>query len=98
MAIQTYKFYESGSIPGVPGIFYAGQIVKIDTDTNEVIDQYMMTTEEEHEGTEAEEEDKPALPLDTTPPPAEVEKPTLFDAIPPTVAPAQTEPTPQEGG
>ena len=95
MAIKTYRFYlEGGSIEGIPGTFNAGQEVDVDIDTNTVIDVRLMT-EGKHEEVE---EDKPALPLDTTPPPVEVEKPTLFDAIPPTVAPVQTEPTQEEEG
>ena len=37
--IVPYYMHESGSIPGIPGIFGGGQTVWVDPDTREVVDQ-----------------------------------------------------------
>ena len=37
--IVPYYMHESGSIPGIPGIFGGGQTVWVDPDTREVVSQ-----------------------------------------------------------
>ena len=42
-----YFMFESGSIPGVPGIFGGGQTIWIDPDTREVVDQMPMLSNQD---------------------------------------------------
>jgi hypothetical protein len=40
--IKTYSFYESGVIAGIPGEWYAGQLVDVDEATMTVVDVRLM--------------------------------------------------------
>jgi hypothetical protein len=59
-----YLMYESGSIPGVPGIFGGGQTIWIDQDTREVVDQMPMLSNQDGSFLLAEEakEEKVSTP------------------------------------
>ena len=35
--LRIYRFYEGGIIPGIPGLFSAGQEITVDLDTMEIV-------------------------------------------------------------
>lgn len=59
--IREYQFHVAGFIPGVPGVWHAGQRVVIDEDTKEVLSVWpesMKSVKEEH----TQEQSAPTVP------------------------------------